>query len=134
MDYTNLIEEVKEIHDRLTIVGGYLDIYKTKNSDLYHIKDVDCFWILIGRASYEDVKLCLMESEYKVDKEGCYQVDIVLKYDPDDRDEYGRVISGGYWYIECMYFVLDHTFDQRERDHKISNLLDDNINFDIFNI
>lgn len=134
MDYRELIDDVKGIHDRYTIIEGYMDIYQTENSDLFHIKEIDCYWILIGKASDDDIKSCLIESEYKVEKEGCYKFDIVLQYESPEYGDYDRCISRGYWYIEGCYFELDHTFEQRERDSKISNLLEDNINFDIFNI
>lgn len=135
MNYDELIENVYEIHDRYTIIGGYVDLYATKNSDLYHIKPEevpDCYWILIGKASKEDIEECLNETEYKVEKEGCYRFEMVLKYESPDYGDYGRIIGGGYYYVEYSKFNLDHTFEQRERDSKLNELIGDLA--DIFNI
>ncbi len=131
MDYNELIDNVKGIHDKYTIVEGYMDMYQ--GGSYFFIKEIDCYWVLIGKASVEEIELCLTKSEYEVEKEGCYKFDIVLKYESPEYDDYGRQISGGYWYIDHGNFELDHTFEQREREHKISNLLED-INLDIFNI
>ncbi len=126
MNYDELIQNVYEIHDRYTIIGGYVDIHKTYNSDLFHMKSEEvpnCYWILIGKASNEDIEECLIEAEYKVEKEGCYKFEMVLKFESPEYGDYGAIIDRGYWYIEYSKFDLDHTFEQRERESKLCDLL-----------
>jgi hypothetical protein len=55
---------------------------------------------------------------------------LVLKYEKPEYGEYGRMISDGYWYIDFIELKLDHTFLQRERESKLSDLLDLNM-FDL---
>jgi hypothetical protein len=133
MDFEELIDNLKGISDKYTIIGGFIDIHATEGSDLYHIKEVDCYWTIIGKADNKQIEECLKDTEYKVEKEGCYKFDMVLKYESPEYGDYGRPISGGYWYIEYSKFELDHTFEQRERDSKLCDLLDCDLD-DLFKI
>jgi hypothetical protein len=76
MNYKELIENVKEIHDRHTIISGYLDLFLNEEMDnTAHIKAFDRFWVLIGKANEDSLQECFMNYDYEVDKEGCYQFD-----------------------------------------------------------
>ena len=125
MNYQELIDDIKSIYEQHTIITGYLDIYVDERPS--YIKDVDTIWVLIGNAGIKEINECLIDSDYNVTKPGCYQFNAVLKYEKPDYGEYGRVIGGGYWYIEYIDLTLDHTFEQRERDSKLSELLSDDL-------
>lgn len=134
LDYKELIEDVKEIHSRFTIVGGFLDIYTDHTFVNGFIKEFDTYWIYIGNINEDELKESFIEHEYNIEKKpGCYQFEAVLKYEKPEYGDYGRVIAGGYWYIDYIDLKLDHTFEQRERDFKLNELLSGDLG-DIFNI
>ncbi len=130
MDYKELIEDVKEIHSKYTIVGGFLDIYIDHPFVNGFIKEFDTYWLYVGNIDNEELINCFLQEYYNVFKPGCYQFDAVLKYESPEFGDYGRVIDRGGWYIDYIDLKLDHTFEQRERDTKLSEILD----LDIFKI
>ncbi len=133
-EYKELIEDIKDIAKSLTIVEGIVDIhlyagiaYPPTDKKYYEIKDAkNSFWILIGNAYEEEIKECLEDFTFKqdmVDREGEYHFNAVLKYDKDDG-------YSGYWYIDYIEISLQQTFEEREREGKLSVLLDGDL--DIF--
>lgn len=138
MNYQELIEDVKEIWGKYTIVGGFMDIYieepkHTNQITHSYIKQFDNYWIYVGNIDNEDLINCFLQEYYNVFKPGCYQFDAVLKYERPEYGDYGRVIDRGGWYIDYIDLKLDHTFEQRERDSKLNELLGGELS-DIFSI
>jgi hypothetical protein len=135
-EYKDMIEDIKEISSSLTIVEGIVDLHAYSglaypaNRKYYEIRDLnECFWVLIGHASEEEIKDCLVdytfeEEEDGVRREGEYRFSTVLKY---DREEEGY---GGYWYVDYIEAIFLQTFEKREREEKLSGLLDGDL--DIF--
>lgn len=122
MDYSQLVEDIKETSERFTIISGFADVY-IDQYDNRVIKDLN-YWILCGKANDEMIKESMIDYEPEVDKEGCYQFQVVLKYERPDYGDYGRIISGDYFEVVWSSFKLDHTFQQRERDIKLDVILD----------
>ena len=130
-EYTEMIEDIKDIAKNLTIIEGIFDIHNyteyPTHKKYYEVKDAkNSFWILIGKADEESIKECIEDfifEEDLVNCEGEYHFNAVLKYDKDD--EYS-----GYWYIDYMEVNLQQTFVEREREYKLNTLLDNDL--DIF--
>ncbi len=126
-EYKELIEDIKDINQNLTIVEGIVDIqlytYPPTNEKYYEVKDAkNSFWILIGNAPEEEITECIEDFTFKDDTvqcEGVYHFNAVLKYDKDDG-------YSGYWYIDYMEVNLQQTFVEREREEKLFSLLDNN--------
>ena len=135
MDYKELIENVKEIHSRYTIISGFLDIHiNTPDKDGFILEsEFETYWVYTGNANLDEIKECFVVYEYDIKIPGCYQFDAVLKYERPEYGDYGRVIDRGGWYIDYIDLKLDHTFEQRERDSKLNELLGGELG-DIFNV
>lgn len=131
MNYKELISDIKELQKDITIIEGIIDIHKEKNSyNLdYLIKDCEnSFWVILGNASEEEIIECLKSDSFDERNDGLigegeYHFEAVLKY--DQVDDYK-----GYWYIEYIEFHFHQTFLERDREEKLSKLLDDDM--DIF--
>ena len=129
-EYKELIEDIKDINQNLTIVEGIVDIHPytyPTNEKYYEVKDAkNNFWIIIGNAPEEEIKECIEDFTFKEDMvqcEGEYHFNAVLKYDKDDG-------YSGYWYIDYMEINLQQTFVEREREYKLNTLFDNDL--DIF--
>lgn len=137
MDYKELIEDIKHLSKTTTIIEGIVDVFFDKKGNFYHIKDVkNSYWVIIGNAPEEEIETCLV-STYRIndfgfgegglDGEGEYHFEAVLKW--DQGDDYSR----GYWYTEYIEFHYQQTFLEREREKKLSELLDNSFD-NLFNI
>lgn len=129
MNYREIIDEIKDITKNLTIIEGIVDVHSHENNNFFEIKNCsNSFWTIVGNAPEEDIKECLEDEYYErssgLELEGEYHFEAVLKY--DQANDYGR----GYWYIEYIEFHFQQTFLEREREEKLFNLLDNNL--DIF--
>lgn len=129
MNYREIIDEIKDITKNLTIIEGIVDVHSHENNNFFEIKDCsNSFWTIVGNTPEEDIKECLEDEYYEkssgLELEGEYHFEAVLKYDQ------GEDYSRGYWYIEYIEFHFQQTFLEREREEKLFNLLDNNL--DIF--
>lgn len=119
MDYKQILEDVIELNDSISVVRGYGDISDKKFIGLTS----ENFWILIGKINQDDIIEMLNEYDCDVDKSGEYSFDFVTKYYSGDYDEYGRCICRGYYDIEYIDFKFIQTFEQRNRENKLNELL-----------
>lgn len=137
MNYKELISDIKELQKDITIIEGVVDLQETKasyNNEIeYKMMNYENnFWVILGNAIEEDINKCLEDERFDLRNDGLigegeYHFEAVLKY--DSVDEYHR----GYWYIEYIEFDFHQTFLQREREEKLSKLLDDDMDI-FFNI
>mgnify|MGYP001353841120 CR=1 FL=1 len=136
MNYKQVLEDVIELNESLVIVRGYGDVHDLEVTSGTHIHYVRGFkdltleniWILLGKASPEDVLELLNDYECEVDKAGEYSFDIVIKYYRGEYDEYGRATASGYYDIEYVDWKFIQTFVERDREQKLNEILDiDNI-------
>jgi hypothetical protein len=141
MDYKQILEDVLEIEESITVIIGYADIIGysdiTNNTTYnYYFKDDltnESFWRVIGRGDDDLILESLQEFQCEVDMEGEYEFKSVLKWIPGDYDEYGRCTMRDYLEIEHIEFKFIQTFQERERESKLSKILSDEFE-DLFKI
>jgi hypothetical protein len=141
MDYKQILEDVLEIEESITVIIGYADIIGysdiTNNTTYnYYFKDDltnESFWRVIGRGDDDLILESLQEFQCEVDMEGEYEFKSVLKWIPGDYDEYGRCTMRDYLEIEHIEFNFIQTFQERERESKLSKILSDEFE-DLFKI
>lgn len=134
MNYKELISDIKELQKDITIIEGIIDIHEENHSyNLdYIIKNCEnSFWVILGNASEQDITECLKSDSFDERNDGLigegeYHFEAILKYDKSDYISSDR----GYWYIEYIQFHFHQTFLERDREEKLSKLLDDDM--DIF--
>lgn len=139
MDYKQILEDVLELNESLVIISGYGDVYDLEvgcGSHIHYIRGFKCltpenFWIILGKATQEDILELLNDYECEVDKAGEYSFDMVIKYHKGEYDEYGRAESSGYYDIEYVDWKFNQTFIERDREEKLNEILSKD---NIFNI
>lgn len=130
MDYKQILEDVLELDERITIIRGFGDIVKSKQysnyqssmTGLLNLKEDD-FWIILGRGDHKLIIESFEDYEIPIDMEGEYEFKAVLKYLPGDYDEYGRCTMRDYLGVEYIELKFIQTFQQRERQEKLDLIL-----------
>lgn len=133
MDYKELISDIKDLSENLTIIEGVVDLRETQasyNNEIeYKMEDYEnSFWILLGKSNDQEIRDCLKDERFDSRNDGLigegeYHIHAVLKYDKCDDYQ-------GYWYIDYIEFNFQQTFLERDREYKLNTLLDNNL--DIF--
>ena len=142
MDYKQILEDILELDEQVTIIRGISDIIMDplKSHPLGYLpeerifKDFnkDSFWIVMGRGTDELIVEAMSEYVCDVDRDGEYDFKAILKWVPGDYDEYGRCTMSSYLEVEHIEFNLIQTFQQRERQSKLDEILSKDLE-DIFN-
>jgi len=141
MNYEELLDDVIEIEERLTIITGFVDVKYSNWTDAlgYPQKSLsidnfnkDSYWILLGRGTDEMIIESIMNCDINVDREGEYRFWAVLKYNSADYHEY-RMVSPEYLDCEYMRWEFIQSFEQRDRQVKLDALLNDEFE-DLFKI
>ena len=137
MDYKQILEDVLELDEQITIIRGISDIIMDplKSHPLGYLpeerifKDFnkDSFWIVMGRGTEELIVESMSESVCDVDRDGEYEFKAILKWVPGDYDEYGRCTMRDYLEVEHIEFNLIQTFQQRERQSKLDEILSEDL-------
>jgi len=125
MDYKQILEDILELSERLCVVSGFGDIYQDDTSmgdRVFKNFNSDNFWILMGKGSEEMIIESINYHVCEVDIDGEYQFDAVLKWVPGEYDG-SHVISRDYLEIAYIELKFVQTFEQRERQAKLDNLL-----------
>jgi hypothetical protein len=127
MDYKQILEDILELDERITIIRGFGDVIKSKQyqssmSGLLNLKE-DNFWIILGRGDHKLIIESFEDYEIPIDMEGEYEFKAVLKYLPGEYDEYGRCTMRDYLGVEYIEFNFIQTFQQRERQQKLDEIL-----------
>ena len=133
MDYKQILEDVLELDEQITIIRGISDIIMDplKSHPLGYLpeerifKDFnkDSFWIVMGRGTEELIVESMSESVCDVDRDGEYEFKAILKWVTGDYDEYGRCTMRDYLEVEHIEFDFIQTFQQRERQLKLDEIL-----------
>jgi len=129
VDYKQILEDVIELNDKLVIIRGVGDVVDRQLKDL----TTENFWILLGKITQEEAIDCLSEHECEVDRDGEYSYNIVMKYYHGDYDDYGRLTMRGYYDIEYIDWDFIQTFEQRNREMKLNEILSNEFD-NLFNI
>ena len=137
MDYKQILEDVLELDEQITIIRGISDIIMDplKSHPLGYLpeerifKDFnkDSFWIVMGRGTEELIIEAMSECVCDVDRDGEYEFKAILKWVPGDYDEYGRCTMRDYLEVEHIEFNLIQTFQQRERQSKLDEILSEDL-------
>lgn len=141
MDYKQILEDILELDERITIIRGFGDVIidPLKARTLGYLPDElifkdfksDSYWVILGRGTDEMIIETMSEVVCEVEREGEYEFKAVLKWIPGEYDERGRCIMRDYLELEHIEFHFIQTFLEREREGKISDLLDFDNLFDI---
>lgn len=136
MNFDELIDDVIDLGKKYTIISGYCDVINHESQHHKCIKkiDKDSYYTIIGCFDDEMIEECISEYEIDYDEiiEGEYNFYAVFTYDGGDVDEYGRYTMRPYLEVEYIRWDFIQTFEQRDRDFKLNQILESD--FDIFNI
>jgi hypothetical protein len=91
----------------------------------------DSFWVVMGRGTEELIVEAMSEYVCDVDRDGEYEFKAILKWIPGDYDERGCPTMRDYLEVEHIEFNLIQTFQQRERQSKLDEILNKDLE-DIF--
>lgn len=114
------IEEIERYNKNYILIEGFFDFIKEDDSFQLKYKK-DAYWLTSGYAEEVDIKIALLECGHDgVDKEGEWHCKILFSVE-NDGDGYNNWI---YLESEESEYNLIQTFIQRERQGKIDELLD----------
>jgi hypothetical protein len=132
MDYKQILEDILELDERITIIRGISDIimdplrhplWYLPEERIFKDFNKDSFWIVMGRGTDELIVESMSEFVCDVDKDGEYEFKAVLKWVPGEYDERGCPTMRDYLEVEHIEFNLIQTFQQRERQSKLDEIL-----------
>jgi len=138
--YSDFFQEIMDIHDNWTAIIGCIDIVKIGDNftirSKYNSDKVnkfsneltpDDFYTIIGKGQPQLIIDALSEHEFEVDREGFYEIKLLLKGIPGDYDEYGRCTMRDY--LEIYHIELDFisTFESRHRESKLNEIISDDL-------
>jgi hypothetical protein len=142
MDYKKILEDILELDEQITIIRGISDIIMDplRSHPLGYLpeerifKDFnkDSFWVVMGRGAEELIVEAMSEYVCDVDRDGEYEFKAILKWVPGDYDERGCPTMRDYLEVEHIEFNLIQTFQQRERQSKLDEILNKDLE-DLFN-
>jgi hypothetical protein len=124
--WKDIMDYIFELEEGVSVIIGCSDIsrYESPFPSPFFFKDLksENFWILMGRVDNDSILETLVEYECEVDKEGEYEFKAILKYFKGDYS----TGESGYWEIQHIEFKLIQTFQEREREYKLNELLNFN--------
>jgi hypothetical protein len=124
MNHNELIEDIKEINDKFTIIQGVFDIIKRKDTNDYIVSSIEnSYWVLIGKGSEEMINESFEDYQFDVEREGEYFIESVLRYYKPEYEE-GRCIMRDYLDVEYINLTFQQSFEEREREFKLNEILD----------
>ena len=136
MDYKQILEDILELDERITIIRGFGDVIK---HSFHFIPEMmfkeftkDNYWVVMGRGSDEMIVESMSSLVCEVEREGEYEFKAVLKWVPSEYDEWGRCILCDYLEVEHIEFNFQQTFLERERHSKLDQVFNDKFE-DLFN-
>lgn len=124
LNYNELIDDLLEIDHNFILIKGNSDVKKVKES--FQFKEIkrDDFYIIIGGGNEDYIIESLKEERFSVDREGDYEFIFLLKYIEPEFDS-GHMIMRGYYEILESRLQFIQTFEQREREEKLNDILTD---------
>lgn len=130
IDYDNLLEDIKDISKRYTIIQGIFDIKKRDiiingnhiSTEFYISNIKNSYWVLIGNDNEEMIVDCLEDFIPKVEREGEYFIECILSNVGPEYTDSG-INMQGYLDIEYIKYQFQQSFEEREREIKLTELL-----------
>lgn len=130
MDYKEILEDILELDESgIVVVSGYADLVLIEGKSFAFTTDLkeDNFWIKFGRADQSQVlESLLADNEYKLGDDcvdGEYSFDMLFRWEKPEYYEH-RLVSPGYLDLRYVNWKFIQTFEQREREIKLNDLLD----------
>jgi len=124
MDYKQILEDILELDETVTIIRGFGDvIIGTSNEMIFKNFKSNNYWIVMGRGTDELIIEAMSDAVCEVEREGEYEFKAVLKWVPGDYDERGCPTMRDYLEVEYIEFDFVQTFQQRERQEKLNLVL-----------
>lgn len=137
MDYKQILEDVLEFDEQITIIRGFGDVIidPSKARTLGYLPEEmifkefksDNYWVVMGRGTEELIIEAMSEYVCDVDRDGEYEFKAILKWVPGDYDERGCPTMRDYLEVEHIEFDFIQTFQQRERQLKLDEILSDEL-------
>lgn len=132
INYDQLIDDILDINDRFTLIRGYSDIIKQEiklgsySESIFRFKNIksDDYWTIIGNQDEKMILESLNDLEFEVNREGEYEFIILFKYNSAEFES-GAMITPGYLEATEQKLTFIQTFEQREREEKLNDLLID---------
>jgi hypothetical protein len=130
LNYDELIDDLLEIDENYTLIRGYSDIENilvkigSYTESIFQFKDLkkDNFHIIIGRCDEDDIIKTLEEESFDVEREGEYEFILLLRYNQPEYES-GHMIMDGYYEIVKSRIQFLQTFEERERELKLNEIL-----------
>lgn len=122
LSHKEMIESVQEYTRNHTLIKGYCDVVIDENTTKsYKVKD-NFFWVLLGNSDDELINDIFNDSDLTendgIEREGCYEYNAAIYYQSSTWDQPGES------YIDYIDFTFIETFEAREREIKLNQLLD----------
>ena len=122
LSHKEMIESVQEYTRNHTLIKGYCDVVIDENTTKsYKVKD-NFFWVVLGNSDDELINDIFNDSDLTendgIEREGCYEYNAAIYYQSSTWDQPGES------YIDYIDFTFIETFEAREREIKLNQLLD----------
>ena len=129
LGHKEMIESVEEYTRNHTLIKGYCNVVIDENATKsyknykheYKVKD-NFFWVVLGNSDDELINDIFNDSEFTendgIEREGCYEYNAAVYYQSSTWEEPGES------YIDYIDFTFIETFEAREREIKLNQLLD----------
>jgi hypothetical protein len=126
-----MIESVEEYTRNHTLIKGYCNVVIDSinprallNNEYYKVKD-NFFWVVLGNSDDELINDIFNDSDFTendgIEREGCYEYNAAVYYQSSTWEEPGES------YIDYIDFTFIETFEAREREIKLNQLLDNDM-------
>lgn len=127
INYKDVMNELDELSSDFTLVYGNFDLIKSNNYFTPKKESID-FFIKAGNGNEDLILESIFDFEFQPDREGFYQFKLLMTYDGGQYDSYGRCECRSFMEIQHCEIDFICSFEAREREMKINDLLGDFFN------
>lgn len=125
LGHQEMIESVEQYTKNHTLIKGYCDVVIDETTfGSYKVKD-NFFWVVLGNSDDKLINDVFIDSLFAVtdgiEREGCYEYNAAIYYQSSTWEEPGES------YIDYIDFTFIESFEAREREYKLNQLLSDEL-------
>lgn len=125
LGHQEMIESVEQYTKNHTLIKGYCDVVIDETTfGYYKVKD-NFFWVVLGNSDDELINDVFIDSSFNkndgIEREGCYEYNVAIYYQSSTWEEPGES------YIDYIDFTFIESFEAREREYKLNQLLSDEL-------
>ena len=134
LGHKSMIEYVEQYTKNHTLIKGYCDVVIDENvttssayrnyKQEYKVKD-NFFWVVLGNSDDELINKEFNDGQFTendgIEREGCYEYNAAIYYQSSTWEEPGES------YIDYIDFTFIESFEAREREYKLNQLLSDEL-------